>query len=141
MLRPTPPRTSTARIGLRYGIYTGIGMALYTTVLRFLWPTAPADIRYAIFAILVFGIVQGMLGFRKENKNRMSFLQGWGAGSMLSAAAGLIYGLVNLLLILLYEPAGSKERAVAPIGFLVIVFWVAIVGALMSLVASYFYKK
>ncbi|HAS39784.1 MAG TPA: hypothetical protein DCS93_04865 [Microscillaceae bacterium] len=141
MLRPSPINTSTARVALRYGIYTGVGMALYTTVLRFLWPTAPADIRYAFMLVLVFGITRGMLAFRKENKNKMNLLQGWGAGSMLSMAAGLVYGLINLLLIFLYEPATSNVRNTASLGFLIIVAWIALVGSLMALVAAFFYKK
>ncbi|OJJ17605.1 hypothetical protein BKI52_27475 [marine bacterium AO1-C] len=141
MLRPSPINTSTARVALRYGIYTGIGMALYTTALRFLWPYAPADIRYAFMLILAFGITRGMLGFRKENKSKMTLIQGWGAGSMLSMAAGLMYGLINLLMIFLYEPVTSNVRNTASVGFLIIVFWIALVGALMSLVAAFFYKK
>ena len=141
MLRPSPINTSTARVALRYGIYTGVGMAVYSTVLRFLWPTAPADIQYAFMLALVFGITQGMLGFRKENKNKMTLLQGWGAGSMLSMAAGLMFGLINLLMIFLYEPTESNEHNVASLWFLIMVFWITLVGSLMSLVAAFFYKS
>lgn len=140
MLRPSAPNTSTARVGLRYGIYTGIGMALYTTILRFIWPNAPLDIQFATVAILAFGITQGMLGFRKEQE-KMTFLQGWGVGSILSGVAGLMFGIITLLIILLFTPAASNVYREASVYFLITVFLTTLVGGVISLVAALFYKQ
>lgn len=141
MLRPLPPNTSTARIALIYGIYTGVGMALYYTLLRFLWSKAPSDVRFMIYLVLAFGIIKGMQAFRKDNKGAMSLLQGLGVGTMLAAVAGLIQGLINLAIIFLYEPTGGAAYKNASIIFMLGVLYITLIGAVISLTASFFYKK
>ncbi len=141
MLRRSPLNTSAARIGLRYGLFTGIGMTLYFTLLRFIWPTAPWDIQNLVFLVLGFGIIKGIQKFRQENKGRLTWLQGWGAGSMLSAVAGIIYGLITLLIIFLYEPTGSEIHREAVGTFLFAIFYIVVVGGIFSLIASLFYQK
>jgi hypothetical protein len=139
MLRKPAPITSTARVSLRFGIITGLLLNLYNTLLIFLWFNAPWDVQLMGYTILAGGIVYAMREFRSYNKKGMNLIQGLGIGTMLSAVAGLVYGLVNMLVIAFFAPPSAKSGAVS-IYFMNTIMITIIIGVVISLVASLFYK-
>ncbi|WP_299455895.1 DUF4199 domain-containing protein [uncultured Microscilla sp.] len=139
MLRKPAPTTSTARVALRFGVITGLLLNLYNTLLLFLWFNAPWDVKMMGYVILAGGIVYAMREFRAYNKKGMNLIQGLGLGTMLSAVASLVYGLVNMVIIALFAPASAQSGAVS-ILFINTIVVTVIIGVIISLVASLFYK-
>jgi hypothetical protein len=92
-----PNKPSTARIALRYGLYTALGLTIYTIIIQLAGlATNPAMGIVGFFitaAILILGIVGGMREFRQQNEGYMSYGQGLGLGSLLAAVTGLISGV------------------------------------------------
>lgn len=139
MLKKAAPSTSTARVALRFGVIAGLVMNLYNTLLLFLWSTAPWDVQMMVFAILAGGIIYAMREFRTYNKTGMNLIQGLGIGAMLSTVAGLVFGLINMLIIALFASADAKTGSVS-VRFMQAMVVTIVIGTIISLVASFFYK-
>lgn len=87
----TTPVT-TAAVGLRYGLLTGLVSILFSFGLNVTHQeSSPA--RYITFAILIGGIVLAMNYFKQQNRGFMDFGQGVGIGAIVSAVVGLMSGI------------------------------------------------
>ena len=87
----TTPVTTTP-VALRYGMLTGLVSILFSFGLNIMHQeSSPA--RYISFAILIGGIVLAMNAFKQQNQGFMSYGQGLGIGTVLSAVVGLISGI------------------------------------------------
>lgn len=87
----TTPVTTTP-VALRYGMLTGLVSILFSFGLNIMHQeSSPA--RYISFAILIGGIVFAMNAFKQQNQGFMSYGQGLGIGTVLSAVVGLMSGI------------------------------------------------
>lgn len=83
---------STTPVGLRYGLLAGLVSVLFSFGLNVMhMESSPA--RYITFVILIGGIVLAMNSFKQQNRGFMSFGQGIGIGTVVSAVVGLVSGI------------------------------------------------
>ena len=94
---------TTTSVALRYGMLTGLVSILFSFGLNIMHQeSSPA--RYISFAILVGGIVLAMNAFKTQNQGFMSYGQGLGIGTVLSAVVGLISGVFAYVYMTFIDP-------------------------------------
>lgn len=94
---------TTTSVGLRYGVLTGLVSILFSFGLNIMHQeSSPA--RYISFAILIGGIVLAMNAFKQQNQGFMSYSQGIGIGTVLSAVTGLMSGIFAYVYLTFVDP-------------------------------------
>jgi hypothetical protein len=83
-------KVSTARVALKYGIITAVAVIVYSTIINLIGQSQNQALSALAFLILIGGIVWGMRDFRTQNHGFISYGQGLGVGSLISAIVGLI---------------------------------------------------
>lgn len=83
-------QASPARIALKYGLLTSLAIIIFTTIVNVTGLFLNKGLSSLSYVILIVGIVLAMKDFRVANKGYMSYGQGLGLGSMLSAIIGLL---------------------------------------------------
>jgi Protein of unknown function (DUF4199) len=92
-------KPSTARIALKWGLISAICSIIYTTILYFtgMWKTSA--FAWIGYIFLAGGIIMAMREFKSQNNDYMSYGEGLGIGSLLSAVSGVIsaiYGYIYM---------------------------------------------
>lgn len=77
-------------MALKYGVLSSIVIMIYTTILNVSGLSQNKGLVSLTFLILVVAIVLAMKDFREQNKGYMSYGEGLGLGSLLSAIMGLL---------------------------------------------------
>ena len=85
---------STTSVGLRYGLLTGL-VSIIISFGLFATNQETSPLRYATFAVLIGGMVLAMISFKQNNQGFMSFGQGVGIGTVLSAVVGVLSGIFS----------------------------------------------
>ena len=90
-------------IGLRYGLLTGlisviISFALFATHME------QSPLRYVSFVVLVGGMVLAMRYFKESNQGFMSFGQGVGIGTVISAVGGVLSAIFTYIYMNIIDP-------------------------------------
>lgn len=164
----TTPVTTTS-VGLRYGLLTGLVSIIFSFGLNITHQeSSPA--RYISFVILIAGLVLAMKNFKLQNQGFMSFGQGIGIGTVLSAVVGLLTGIFAYVYMSFIDPemmgritdkmradmearggvsdeqidqaiAMSSKFTNGPFMVLAAVLGTLLLGVLMSLVISAFVKN
>ena len=94
---------TTTSVGLRYGMLTGLVSILFSFGLNIMHQeSSPA--RYISFAIMIGGIVLAMNAFKQQNQGFMSYGQGIGIGTVLSAVTGLMSGIFAYVYMTFVDP-------------------------------------
>jgi Protein of unknown function (DUF4199) len=83
-------KPSTARIALKWGLVTSVLIIIYTVVLYMTGYFKNPSLSWISFLILLIGIFLALREFKSMNNNYMSFSEGLGVGTLMSAVAGLI---------------------------------------------------
>lgn len=83
-------QASTARIALKYGVITAVAVIVYSTIINIAGLTQNRALTSLSFIIMIAGIVWAMKEFRTQNNGFMSYGQGLGVGSLVSAIVGLL---------------------------------------------------
>jgi Protein of unknown function (DUF4199) len=91
------PTTTTTRTALKYGLIFGVVYMIYTTILYTTGQAANSALGWVSFAISIVGMVLAMREFRAENGGFMSYSQGLGIGTMMSAVSGFISGTYSFI--------------------------------------------
>ena len=92
-------RTSTARVALKYGVLAAVVAMVYSTILNVsglgqnTWLTA---ISYIFMIVAIF---LGIKEFREKNQGFISYGEGLGLGSLLSAVLGVLSAAFTLFYI------------------------------------------
>lgn len=89
-------KVSSARIALKYGVLTSVVMMVITTIINVTGQSQNKWLTSLSFLILIGGIVYAMKAFREENKGFMSYGEGLGLGSLVSAITGLLGSTFNM---------------------------------------------
>jgi Protein of unknown function (DUF4199) len=82
--------TSTARVAIKWGLITGVASVIFTTILFVSGQAANSALSWLGVLISVATMVYAMKEFRTENNGFMSYGQGLGVGTMMSAVGGFI---------------------------------------------------
>lgn len=94
---------STTSVGLRYGLLTGL-VSIIISFGLFVSHQEAGPLRFVTFAVLIAGMVLGMIFFKQNNQGFMSFGQGVGVGTVLSAVVGLLSGIFSYVYMNIIDP-------------------------------------
>ncbi len=83
-------KTSTARVALKYGVVTAVVTMVYSTILNVSGLGQNRLLAALTYAFLIVAIFLAMKEFRDKNKGYISYGEGLGLGSLLSAVYGFL---------------------------------------------------
>lgn len=91
------PTTTTARTALKYGLIFGVVYMIYTTIIYVTGQAANTALGWFSFVISIAGMVLAMKEFRAESGGFMTYGQGLGIGTMMSAVSGFISAIYSFI--------------------------------------------
>jgi hypothetical protein len=83
-------QTSTARVALKYGVIGSVVIMIYSTILNVAGFSQNKILSSLSFVFMIVAIVLAMKDFREQNKGFMSYGEGLGLGTLVSAVMGLL---------------------------------------------------
>lgn len=92
-------KPSTARIALKWGIISAILIIIYSVILYMTGLFKTPSLSWITFLLLLFGIIMSLREFKLSNQGYMSFSEGLGLGTLLSAVAGLFGSIFSYIYI------------------------------------------
>ncbi|WP_066506165.1 DUF4199 domain-containing protein [Rufibacter sp. DG15C] len=98
------PATTTS-VGLRYGLITGFISVIYSLILFVTEMNNNSALSYLSILILAGGIFFAYKHFKGMNGGFMSYGQGLGIGTVLSAVAGLLGGIFTFIYVKFVDTA------------------------------------
>jgi hypothetical protein len=90
-------------VGLRYGLLTGLITVIISFAL-FAIQMEQSPLRYVSFVVLVGGMVMAMRYFKESNQGFMSFGQGVGIGTVISAVGGVLSAIFTYVYMNIIDP-------------------------------------
>jgi len=88
-------QATTTRTALKWGVIIGIINILFSTAIMLAGQIGNQVTGYAVYLIIGVGIYLALNDFKKENLGFMTYSQGLGLGTMMSAIVGLISGFYS----------------------------------------------
>lgn len=104
MENTSTPAVTPASVGIRYGLIIGVIVAILSFVQLAFIEDPETPFRWLSALVGVAGIVLAHKSFKQLNRGFMSYGQGLGIGTILSAVAGAISGLFSYLYINFIDP-------------------------------------
>lgn len=95
---------STARIALKYGVLGAVVMIIYSTIINVAGLSQNKVLPVLSTVFVIVAIVLGMKEFRELNKGFMSYGEGLGLGTLLSAVLGFLSSMFNMFYIRFIDP-------------------------------------
>jgi hypothetical protein len=92
----TQPRPSASSVGIRYGLLTGI-ISIIISFALFATNMDQSPLRYLTSVVLIGGIVMAMRYYKENNAGFMSYGQGLGIGTTLSAVTGVLSAIFTYI--------------------------------------------
>lgn len=92
-------KTSTARVALKYGVLGAVVAMVYSTILNVSGLGQNTWLASASYIFMIVAIFLGMKEFREKNQGFISYGEGLGLGSLLSAVLGVLSAAFNLFYI------------------------------------------
>lgn len=164
-------KPSTARIALKWGLILGIVSIIYTTIafMTGLWKNN--SLNFIVSSLIsIGGLVLAIREFKSNNQNYLSIGQGTGLGTLVSVISGMLSVLwSNLIYVKFidptfqekqienireqYEQMGMSDEIIeksieriqdwngSGLSFLVAIIFIAIIGAVLSLIISAIMRK
>jgi len=83
-------KTSTARVALKYGVLASVVIMIYTTIINLAGLSQNKILSSLSFVFMIVAIVLAMKNFREKNSGYMSYGEGLGLGTLVSAVMGLL---------------------------------------------------
>jgi hypothetical protein len=90
-------------VGLRYGLLTGLITVIISFAL-FAIQMEQSPLRYVSFVVPVGGMVMAMRYFKESNQGFMSFGQGVGIGTVISAVGGVLSAIFTYVYMNIIDP-------------------------------------
>ncbi len=103
-------KPSTAGIALKYGLYTGLTLIIYSLILYITGFEFNFLLSLLTYVIIIIGIVFSLKEFRRENKNLMSFGQGMGVAALASFILALCLGFFTVIYSYYIDPDARKRQ-------------------------------
>lgn len=97
-------QASTARTALKYGILTSVAIMVFTTILNVSGQSQNKWLAMFSYVIMIVGIVLAMKEFRESNKGFMTYGEGLGLGSLVSAILGFFASMFAMVYIKFIDP-------------------------------------
>ena len=82
--------TTTTRIALKFGLIVGVASMIYSTILYVTGQITNSPLLWLSAIISIVGMVLAMKEFREDNGGFMTYSQGLGIGTMMSAVSGFL---------------------------------------------------
>ena len=89
-------QTTTTRTALKWGVIIGIISILYSTAIMVSGQIGNQALTYPVYLIIGVGLYLSMNDFKKENQGFISYGQGLGVGTLMSAISGLISSFFSM---------------------------------------------
>lgn len=142
-------RISPERNGIRYGLFTAAGMAVYFVIASLIGVADNIMYSYGNVAILAIGACAAIAHFKRTRHDRMPYLQGFGTGIITSAVASLVFALFFVVYTVVNPALMEQLRAAdlfgfelsVTIAFLAIVLQGVMSGVIISLIAMQYFKS
>jgi hypothetical protein len=83
-------KVSTARVALKYGVLGSVVIMIFTTIINVAGLSQNKILSSLSFVFMIVAIVLSMKDFREQNKGFMSYGEGLGLGTLVSAVMGLL---------------------------------------------------
>jgi hypothetical protein len=107
-------KASTARTALKYGVVTAVAIMVFTTILNVAGQSQNKWLAMFTYVIMIVGIVLAMKEFREVNKGFMTYGEGLGLGSLVSAILGFLASMFAMVYLKFIDPtimAQTLEKA------------------------------
>ncbi len=108
---------STFNAGLRFGLFTALGLVAFDLILYVAGMKDPADqnpVQYLSYVVLIVGIVMGIKYYKDNNEGNLTLGEAMGSGTMTAIIAALIVAIYVVLFMTVVDPTMIEEiRAVA----------------------------
>ncbi len=104
-MQTATPSTSTAAVGVRYGLLTGLISIIISFGTYALELEQNSAVRFLSIALLIGGIAMAMRSFKEQNAGSMSYGQGLSVGMVVSALVGLLSGIFAYVYTVLIDPS------------------------------------
>ena len=96
---------STARAALKFGVLGGVVIMVYTSIVNVSGLSQNTFVPILSFVFMIVVIVLAMKDFREQNKNFMSYGEGLGLGTLLSAVMGFLVSMFNMVYTRFIDPS------------------------------------
>ncbi len=83
-------KTSTARVALKYGVLAAVVTMIYSTILYVAGLGQNKTLSSLSYVFMIAAIIFAMKDFREKNNGFMSYGEGLGLGSLMSAVMGVL---------------------------------------------------
>lgn len=83
-------QASTARVALKYGVLASVVIMIYSTIINIAGLSQNKMLSSLSFVFMVVAIVLAMKNFREKNCGYMTYGEGLGLGTLVSAVMGLL---------------------------------------------------
>ncbi|QRR02205.1 DUF4199 domain-containing protein [Dyadobacter sandarakinus] len=97
-------KVSTARIALKYGLLASVVIMIYTVIINVTGFSQNQLLTSLSTVFVIVAIVLGMKDFREQNKGYMSYGEGLGVGTLLTAVVGLLSSAFTLFYMQFIDP-------------------------------------
>lgn len=105
----TTTTPSTARIALKYGLYTGLTVIIYSLILNITGLELNFFLGWFAIIFVIIGLVYALKEFRKENGGAMSFGQGMGVAALSSFIIAIALSIFTVVYSFYVDP-DSRQR-------------------------------
>ncbi|PWJ59617.1 uncharacterized protein DUF4199 [Dyadobacter jejuensis] len=102
-------QVSSARVALKYGVLTAVATMIYSTIISVAGMTSNQWVGSLSFIILIVGLVLALKNYKEQNGGFMTFGQGLGLGTLLSAIAGLLSSLFSMFYLQFIDNSALTE--------------------------------
>jgi len=96
-------KPSTARIALKWGVITSVVIIIYTVISYMTGLFKNTTSSYLSFLFLLGGIILAVKEYKTLSNNFLSFGEGLGVGTLMSAVTGLISSLFSIVYMLMID--------------------------------------
>jgi hypothetical protein len=135
--------------GVRYGLPTAAGMAVYFLAASLLHLTDRVEFSFLNGVILAIGVCMSIARYKRARHDRMPYLPGFGTGIVTALVASVVFGLFFVVYTVVNPAIMDQLRArdlfgfelSVTIAFLAIMLQGVMSGVIISLVAMQYYKS
>lgn len=89
-------QVSPARVALKFGLLTSLGIIILTTLLNVTGLALNKALANIVYIVLIAGLVLALKDLRNENKGQLSYGQGVGLGLLVAAIVGLLVSMFTM---------------------------------------------
>ena len=97
------PAVSTTSVGLRYGLLTGL-ISIIISFGMYAARMEQSPLKYVSFLVLIGGMIMAMRHYKENNQGYMSFGEGVGIGTVLSAVVGVLSAIFTYVYMNIIDP-------------------------------------